>query len=110
LEPSFRGLWKVWSLHCWTKRLQKHANHHFESLGGIFEATKHTTANPIALISYHSCWEPCRALSWSKCQVHCQFTEQTQKVWGLAVSLCRQTQASKGVAISKFSLLPKYIH
>jgi hypothetical protein len=59
--------------------MQKHANHHFESLGSIFEATKHTTANPIAPIAYHSYWGASRVLSCSKCQVYGRLTEQTQK-------------------------------
>jgi hypothetical protein len=50
----------------------------------------------------------CRALSCSKCQVHCRSTKQSQKEWGHALSLCGQTEAPKGVANSEFLLPSKY--
>jgi hypothetical protein len=48
------GLWQGLEPSLLDKEVQKHANCHFESLGSIFEASKHTTANPIAPTSYHS--------------------------------------------------------
>jgi hypothetical protein len=53
------------------RKMDKRANHHFVSLGCSFEATKHTTTNPIAYISYHNYWGASRGLGCSKCQVRC---------------------------------------
>jgi hypothetical protein len=76
----------------------------------VDQKNRQARKSPFCAFGLQFYWGPFGALSWSKCQVHCRSTEQTESVLGDTVCLWALLGAPNGAADSEFLLPSKYIY